>query len=162
MEIESVGRSLAIVMIGVVAGWLLTGLVMLIRDGIRFRRGMRAQIEANQREIDLTLARAKHQQAELDGMLAAVRDSQGARFPLAAPVIDRVRGMNTPVIDGLSVNNVDQYIAAQKAIDSMPVEVHGRTWWDPSDAQVKVVGDCPCNVCHEARLRLEGSGRDNL
>lgn len=138
MEIESVGRSLAIVMIGVVAGWLLTGLVMLIRDGIRFRRGMRAQIEANQREIDLTLARAKHQQAELDGMLAAVRDSQGAQFPLAAPVIQRAR--TTSVWPQLSA-----WKGCAKAADGNHLAVI-----NPNDFEVR------CGICGET-ARADGS-----
>lgn len=152
-DFELVGRYVAWAMMIAVGFCLLYGLLMLVRDGVRFRRGQRAQLEANRVEI----ARAAPYVVELHPSARADLEP----FPLAAPVIERVRGMNTPVIDGLSVNSVDQYIAAQKAIDSMPVEVHGRTWWDPSDAQVKVVGDCPCNVCHEARRALE-SGRDNL
>lgn len=153
MEIEVVGRYVAGAMVGVVAAWLLTGLVQLIRDGIRFRRGMRAQLEANRLAIEM------RERWERDYQPPPASSSS---FPLAAPVIDRVRGMNTPVIDGFSVNNVDQYIAAQNAIDSMPVGQHGRLMWDPNDAQMKLLlRDCPCNACQGALRALE-RGRDNL
>ena len=81
-SIEDIGRALALVMVAYVVLWLAHGLYGVIRDGIQFRRGMRAQAEANRLELEREMIEEFRKAAPLTSI--AVNP-----FPLAAPVIER-------------------------------------------------------------------------